>query len=189
MVDSTLFVLFGRGIDGTFSPSLITIDVSDATNIAYKSSYSLSNGTLNNAANNNSAGNITENDQSGINGGRTNDTNTEFNDDSSQGLSSGAIGGISAGGAILVSVYTIDFTRFHVILNTYLIYFSFWVSLHYFFIAVAKTKLKNIEQLIQQMTIETTYRNYYMLIGTKSILSTRNFQSQQHPLSLHKYLL
>ncbi|KAG2201998.1 hypothetical protein INT47_000537 [Mucor saturninus] len=110
LVDSTLFVLFGRGIDGTFSPSLITIDVSDATNIAYKSSYSLSNSTLNNATNNptsNTTSNITENNP---NEGEK-DKNAKSLDNSSRGLSSGATGGISAGCAILLGVILFIFYR------------------------------------------------------------------------------
>lgn len=102
MVDSTLFILFGRGIDGTFSSSLIIIDVADASDIAYQSSYSLSVNTLGNAAGNHTGTN-TGNETRVVNNNGNNNTNSEYFGGSFLGLSSGAIGGISAGGAIVVS--------------------------------------------------------------------------------------
>lgn len=97
MVDSTLFILFGRGIDGTFSSYLITIDVTSASNIVYTSSYTLSIDSINNAAGN------------GTSTGDKGTANSTISPETpsitpSNGLSAGAIGGIGAGGAIIVSV-------------------------------------------------------------------------------------
>ncbi|KAI7888333.1 uncharacterized protein EV154DRAFT_517978 [Mucor mucedo] len=39
LVNSTLFVLFGRGLDGSLNPSMLTLNVADATKIAYTSVY------------------------------------------------------------------------------------------------------------------------------------------------------
>ncbi|GAA5806733.1 hypothetical protein MFLAVUS_000081 [Mucor flavus] len=87
LVDNTLFILFGRGVDGTLNPSLITMNVANASNIFYTASY-VSNSTDNN-----------------------------LNDSSSSrpksgGLSKGAIGGISAG-AIVIGLGIIAFVFFY----------------------------------------------------------------------------
>jgi hypothetical protein len=73
LANTTLFILFGRGIDGTLSTSMFTIDVSNISSIAYIANY----GALNNS--------------------------TESSQQDNSGLSKGAIGGIAAGCVIVVS--------------------------------------------------------------------------------------
>ncbi|KAI9273451.1 hypothetical protein EDC94DRAFT_594918 [Helicostylum pulchrum] len=64
LVDTTLFILFGRGIDGALTPSLITIDVSSASNILYTPNYA-SNG----ATNSNKSGGLSKGAIGGITAG------------------------------------------------------------------------------------------------------------------------
>ncbi|KAG2236084.1 hypothetical protein INT48_006100 [Thamnidium elegans] len=89
LVDTTLFILFGRGVDGALNPSLLTIDVASASNIIYTANY-VSNSTDNNS--NESSSN-------------------ESNSNGSGGLSKGAIGGIAAG-AIVIGLGIIAFVFF-----------------------------------------------------------------------------
>lgn len=84
MVDTTLFILFGRGASGTLDPSLITLDVENVSNIRYAATY----------------GNETSNTSN------SNSNGTDSNDSDSDGsgkLSNGAVGGITAGAALAVS--------------------------------------------------------------------------------------
>ncbi|KAI8080979.1 hypothetical protein BDF21DRAFT_493291 [Thamnidium elegans] len=89
LVDTTLFILFGRGVDGALNPSLLTIDVASASNIIYTANY-VSNSTDNNS--NESSSN-------------------ESNSNGSGGLSKGAVGGIAAG-AIVIGLGIIAFVFF-----------------------------------------------------------------------------
>ncbi|KAI9273458.1 hypothetical protein EDC94DRAFT_655364 [Helicostylum pulchrum] len=89
LVNSTLFILFGRGYTGDLSYSLLTIDVSDASNIIYTDTY-----TSNAAATTNAT------------------TDTTENSNKSGGLSAGAIGGISAG-SIVAGLGIIAFVFFY----------------------------------------------------------------------------
>ncbi|KAI9273474.1 hypothetical protein EDC94DRAFT_195963 [Helicostylum pulchrum] len=91
LVDTTLFILFGRGVDGALNPSLLTINVADASNISYTANY-VSNSTDNNS--NDSSSNKPDSNESG-------------------GLSKGAIGGIAAG-AIVIGLGIIAFVFFYV---------------------------------------------------------------------------
>ncbi|KAG2236993.1 hypothetical protein INT48_001760, partial [Thamnidium elegans] len=75
LVDTTLFILFGRGVDGVLDPSLLTIDVANATNIFYTTTYA------SNKTTNSNEPNSTNSTQPG-------------------GLSKGAIGGIVAGSVV-----------------------------------------------------------------------------------------
>ncbi|GAA5806747.1 hypothetical protein MFLAVUS_000095 [Mucor flavus] len=108
LVDSTLFILFGRGVDGALNPSLLTIDVANATHIAYTANYA-SNTTTNTTTNSNepnsSKTNVTESNsnESNPNGSTPN---------ASGGLSAGAIGGISAG-SIVAGLGIIAFVFFY----------------------------------------------------------------------------
>lgn len=88
-MDSTLFILFGRGLDGSLNPSLLTIDVTSASNIFYAATYIVP--TTSNTTNN-----------------ATNNTATDTKE--SEGLSKGAIGGIAAGS--IVAVRTIDLFKY-----------------------------------------------------------------------------
>ncbi|KAG2236066.1 hypothetical protein INT48_006082, partial [Thamnidium elegans] len=72
--DTTLFILFGRGVDGALNPSLLTIDVASASNIIYTANY-VSNSTSN-----------------------LNDSNSN----GSGGLSKGTVGGIATGSIVFV---------------------------------------------------------------------------------------
>lgn len=85
MVNTTLFILFGRGLDGALNPSMLTIDVTSVSNITYTSIFAAP-GMIpaNSTSNNNTAGP----DNSNV---------------SSNGLSKGAIGGIAAGCTLGVS--------------------------------------------------------------------------------------
>ncbi|KAI8080980.1 hypothetical protein BDF21DRAFT_493292 [Thamnidium elegans] len=74
LVDTTLFILFGRGVDGALNPSLLTIDVASASNIIYTANY-VSNSTSN-----------------------LNDSNSN----GSGGLSKGTVGGIATGSIVFV---------------------------------------------------------------------------------------
>ncbi|KAG2236083.1 hypothetical protein INT48_006099 [Thamnidium elegans] len=74
LVDSTLFILFGRGDTGDLGYPILTIDVSDVSNIVYTDTYV-------------STTNTTTNTNSDI----------DVNSKGPGGLSKGAIGGITAG--------------------------------------------------------------------------------------------
>ncbi|KAI9273456.1 hypothetical protein EDC94DRAFT_676936 [Helicostylum pulchrum] len=89
LVNSTLFILFGRGYTGDLSYSLLTIDVSDASNIIYTDTY------ISNAA---ATTNTT--------------TDTTQNSNESGELSAGVIGGISAG-SIVAGLGIIAFIFFY----------------------------------------------------------------------------
>lgn len=89
MVDSTLFVLFGRGLDGSLNPSLLTLDVSNATSIAYVANYNPSAGNTNNSTT--------------FNGTSSNSTSSGEINGASTGLSKGAVAGIAVGCVIIVN--------------------------------------------------------------------------------------
>ncbi|KAG2230225.1 hypothetical protein BDF21DRAFT_490689 [Thamnidium elegans] len=91
LVDSTLFILFGRGLDGTLNPSLLTIDVTSISNIVYTATYIAS--AISNTPNNTT-------------------NNTIPNSKESSGLSKGAIGGIAAG-SIVAGLGIIAFILFY----------------------------------------------------------------------------
>lgn len=94
-MDTTLFILFGRGADGALSPSLVTINVTNATNILYTANYE-SNSTDHNS--DDSSSNKPSSDKPGSS--------------ESGGLSKGAIAGIAVGATVIVS-------KNKVILNTF----------------------------------------------------------------------
>ncbi|GAA5805991.1 hypothetical protein HPULCUR_011518 [Helicostylum pulchrum] len=83
LVDTTLFILFGKGADGELTSSVITIDVSNVSDIFYTTSF-VSNTT----------------DDSSI--PNSNDSNSnDYNSKESDGLSKEAIGGIVAGSIVV----------------------------------------------------------------------------------------
>lgn len=89
-MDITLFVLFGRGADGKLNPSLLTIDVGNASNILYTAIYA-SNTTSNSSDSNSKDSN-------------SKDSNSDDSDSKeSSGLSKGAVGGIAGGSVVAVS--------------------------------------------------------------------------------------
>jgi uncharacterized membrane-anchored protein len=113
LVDSTLFILFGKGLSGSFAENaILTIDVSNPSSIRYseiyKANVNINNGTGNTYTNNSTDGSNEE------------------------GLSKGAIGGIAAG-----SVVGVGFCVYlkHYISDLLLISFIFslnrvWLLLH-----------------------------------------------------------
>ncbi|KAI9273454.1 hypothetical protein EDC94DRAFT_676934 [Helicostylum pulchrum] len=104
LVDTTLFILFGRGIDGALNPSLLTIDVSNATHIIYTADYASNITTISNESNSNKT-NSTESN--------SNESDpSEHTSNESGGLSAGVIGGISAG-SIVAGLGIIAFIFFY----------------------------------------------------------------------------
>ncbi|KAG2228896.1 hypothetical protein INT48_003133, partial [Thamnidium elegans] len=97
LVDTTLFILFGRGVDGALNPSLLTIDVANATNIIYTANYAANTTTNSNEPNSNKS-NSTESNSNETNSNETNSSGSGSNESSK--LSAGAIGGISAGSVV-----------------------------------------------------------------------------------------
>lgn len=45
MVNNTLFVLFGKGLDGTLQSSMLLVDVADIANISYTAAFGAAKGT------------------------------------------------------------------------------------------------------------------------------------------------
>lgn len=80
LVNTTLFILFGKGLNGELNPSLLSIDVANVANISYTAIFNAPSGAVAPPTNNNST-----------------------DPQSSSGLSSGAIGGIVAGVVVAVS--------------------------------------------------------------------------------------
>lgn len=100
LVDTTLFILFGKGLDGTLNPSLLTIDIGDVKNITYTPIYHGAADTSNDAGNSG-----TNNGGSGGSNGNIDGTPGESSTNGkSDGLSKGAVGGIAAGCVIVVSI-------------------------------------------------------------------------------------
>lgn len=82
-MDFVLFILFGRSDSGDLGFPLLTIDVSNVSNIVYTDTYV-------------STTNVTTNTT----------TDPTINSTESGGLSKGAIGGIAAGAVVAVSTIT-----------------------------------------------------------------------------------
>ncbi|KAI8081051.1 hypothetical protein BDF21DRAFT_451946 [Thamnidium elegans] len=82
LVDSTLFILFGRGADGALNPSLLTIDVASVSNIIYTATYTSDTTSNSNDPN--------------LSDSNSNDSNSK----GSAGLSKGSVGGITAGSVV-----------------------------------------------------------------------------------------
>ncbi|GAA5806813.1 hypothetical protein MFLAVUS_000161 [Mucor flavus] len=92
LVDTTLFILFGRGADGKLNPSLLTIDVGNASNILYTAIY-VSNTTSNSSDSNSNNSNSSDSNPK--------DSNSKDSDlKKSGGLSKGAVGGITGGSVV-----------------------------------------------------------------------------------------
>lgn len=85
LVNTTLFILFGKGLNGDLNPSLLSIDIANVANISYTAIFNAPSGAVVPPTNNN--------------------TTTSPSDPESSGLSKGAIGGIAAG--IVVAVLAI----------------------------------------------------------------------------------
>lgn len=87
-MDTTLFILFGRGANGNLDPSLIILNVENVSKIHYVQTY----------------GNITSNPSNST----SKDSNSDdFNSKGSGKLSYGTIGGITAGAALAVGSITL----------------------------------------------------------------------------------
>lgn len=97
--------MFGRGLDGTLSPSLLTLDVSNVSNITYTANYNDDTSVAN--KNPNTSTSITDTTSTNTthindsNGTKTDNINSE---NKSTGLSHDALGGIVAGCVITVSI-------------------------------------------------------------------------------------
>ncbi|GAA5796963.1 hypothetical protein HPULCUR_002341 [Helicostylum pulchrum] len=94
LVNTTLFILFGRGADGKLNPSLLTIDVANVSNILYTAIYAP-----------NTAGNSSDSNSNDSNSDDSNsdDSNSNgFKSKESGGLSKGAVGGITGGSVVAV---------------------------------------------------------------------------------------
>lgn len=46
LVNNTLVVLFGKGLDGTLQPSILMVDVGNVANLSYTATFDLANNIL-----------------------------------------------------------------------------------------------------------------------------------------------
>lgn len=103
VVNSTLFVLFGRGLDGALSSSTIALNVANVSNITYTSIYNSNISEKTNNTNSTSGDHASGPDEP-FEKSTPAESPTEVIDSS---LSKGAIGGIAAGCVVFVSILTI----------------------------------------------------------------------------------